>query len=277
MPLTLTGGLRYPISVLVMAGALTTAAVAANAATPPRPSPASGIIRSAADAGTAATPMEPAAAPPGYPVIGIDVSHYQGAINWGAVAQGGARFSYAKDTEGLSYVDPYFGTNNSGAKSNGLYAGAYSFGRPDKGNPTAQADFLLSSSGYTDDGKTLPPMLDIEWPPSSSGLSACYNLTPVAMVAWIRGFVDQIKARTGRDATIYTNSNWWDSCTGDNSSFSANPLFIASYTALPPGLPAGWATWTLWQYADRGSLPGDQDVFNGSISALATLAKPHHS
>jgi|SRR5579875_488664 len=282
MTVTLTGSLKYAVPVLVMASGLTAAAVPAgaaapaDAAAPPRAAPAGGIIRSAADAGAAATPMKPAGSPSGYSVTGIDVSHYQSAIDWSTVAQDGAQFSYAKATEGLSYADPDFAANDSGAKATGLFAGAYSFGRPDLGNPAAQADYLLSDSGYTDDGKTLPPMLDIEWAPSGLGLSACYNLTPDAMVAWIRGFVNEIKARTGRDAVIYTATKWWDSCTGGNTSFSANPLFIANYYGSPTPLPAGWDTWTLWQYADSGSLPGDQDVFNGSISGLAALAGAHH-
>jgi hypothetical protein len=99
---------------------------------------------------------------------------------------------------------------------------------------------------------------------------------PDARVAWIRGFVNEIKACTGRDAVIYTATTWWDSRTGDNTTFSASPLFIANYYGSPTPLPAGWDTWTLRQHADSGSLPGDQDVFNGSISGLAALAGARH-
>jgi GH25 family lysozyme M1 (1,4-beta-N-acetylmuramidase) len=272
MTMILRGHLKYATLMLVMAGALTTAALPARAATRPGPSSGAGIVRSAADAGAAATRMMPVALQADYSVNGIDVSNHDGTIDWSAVAQDGALFSYAKATEGLSYTDPDFQANSSGAKANDLYAGAYSFGRPDEGNPAAQADHLLSVSGHTEDGKTLPPMLDIEWPPARSRLPACYNFSPAAMVAWIRGFVAKIKASTGRDAVIYTATKWWDSCTADSTSFTGNPLFVANYTGAPTPLPAGWTIWTLWQHADHGALPGDQDVFNGSRADLARLA-----
>lgn len=226
------------------------------------------LVAGLALVGTAAS-ITPAAvaAPPGYSVTGIDVSNHQGNINWSQVAAAGAKFSYAKASEGLNYTDSYFPTNNSGAKGNGLYAGAYSFGRPDQGNPRGQAAKLLTDSGYVNDGRTLPPMLDIEWP--WFGGDACYNLSPSAMVTWIREFVDEIRTRTGREAMIYTNTNWWNQCTGSNGSFGANPLFIANYSSSPGTLPPGWSRWTLWQYDDEGSLPGDQDVFNGSLTRRA--------
>jgi GH25 family lysozyme M1 (1,4-beta-N-acetylmuramidase) len=212
------------------------------------------------------------AAPSGYTVTGIDVSAYQGQIDWAAVAAGGARFAYIRASEQAGIPDAYFPANYQGAKANGLYAGAYHRARPDLSSGRAQADFFLDNAGYVNDGRTMPPMLDIEWPRSTwPGLDACYNLTPSQMSAWIRDFVNEVAARTGRLAMIYTNTNWWQPCTNNNSSFGANPLFIASYTATPPPLPAGWAAWTLWQYADAGTLPGDQDVFNGDVAGLRRL------
>jgi GH25 family lysozyme M1 (1,4-beta-N-acetylmuramidase) len=214
-------------------------------------------------------PASSAAAPSGFTTTGIDVSNNQGTINWSGVA-GRANFSYAKATEGTGYVDPYFPGNNGGAKDNGIYAGAYSFGRPDEGNPKGQADFLVDHADFQNDGLTLPPMLDIEWP--YFGGDSCYGLSASSMVSWIRAFVDEVKARTGRTAMIYTNTNWWNPCTGSNGGFGANPLFIANYSGSPTPLPAGWSHYTLWQYSDGGSLPGDQDVFNGAPADLTALA-----
>ncbi|SBT45839.1 GH25 family lysozyme [Micromonospora auratinigra] len=218
------------------------------------------------------------AAPNGYTVTGIDVSHYQGTINWANVAAGGAKFSYAKATEGDYYVDAYFSANNSGAKANGLLAGAYHYARPDQSSGTAQADYFLDRAQYSDDGRSLPPMLDIEWPvKGSSSPYPCYGLSPSALVNWIRAFTDRVFARTGKRAMIYTNAYWWNDCTNSNAGFGANPLFIANYGTSPSPLPAGWNRWTLWQYADGGSLPGDQDVFNGSLTELRALAAPARS
>ncbi len=213
------------------------------------------------------------AAPAGYPISGIDVSAFQGTIDWAAVAAGGAKFAYIRASEQADIPDATFPANYQGAKANGLYAGAYHRARPDVSGGKAQADFLVDQAGYVEDGRTFPPMLDIEWPRANwPGLNACYNMTPAQLSGWIRDFVTEISARTGKLAMIYTNPNWWNPCTGNDATFGGYPLFNSGYVASPPPPPAGWATWTLWQYANSGSLPGDQDVFNGDYLALARLA-----
>ncbi len=222
---------------------------------------------------TVAAPGPAYAAPAGYPVTGVDVSHWQGKVNWPAVVAGGAKFAYLKATDGINFVDPTFVSNYRTAKSVGLYAGAYHFARPDKSTGAAQADYLIARALYVNDGRTLPPMLDLEWPAAgTSSPYPCYGMTPAQLVAWTHQFVDRIRLRTGRVTTIYTNTSWWKRCLANNAGFGANPLFIASYTASPPPLPAGWAGWTIWQYADHGTLPGDQDVFNGTTAQLGQLA-----
>ena len=212
-------------------------------------------------------------APSGYSVRGIDVSNHQRTVDWPAVASARARFAYVKTTEGTQFEDPYYEKNRSGAKKNGIYVGGYHYALPDRSTGRKQADFFLDKLEYGNDGKTLPPMLDIEWPPRSSKTpSPCYGLSDAAMVAWIKDFVDRVRERTGRNPTIYTNTNWWNQCTGKNASFGKNPLFIANYTGSPTPLPPGWRTWAIWQHSDKGSLPGDQNVFNGSAEDLAALA-----
>lgn len=235
------------------------------------------IVCVAACAALVGVPIRADAAPAGYAISGIDVSAYQGAIDWGAVAAGGAQFAYIRASEQEGIPDAYFAANYQAAKANGLYAGAYHRARPDVSGGKAQADYLVDHAGYVEDGRTLPPMLDIEWPRGNwTGLDACYNLSPAQVSAWIRDFVVEVSARTGRLAMIYTNPNWWNPCTGNDPSFGAYPLFNSGYLPSPPPPPAGWAAWTLWQYANAGSLPGDQDVFNGDHAALARLAGGTH-
>jgi GH25 family lysozyme M1 (1,4-beta-N-acetylmuramidase) len=225
-----------------------------------------------------ARPQSAAAAPAGYSVIGVDVSHYQGVIDWARVAASGQHFSYAKATEGVHYVDPYYASNYVGAKRNGLYAGGYHYARPDRSSGSAQADYFLDRSGYVTDGRTLPPMLDIEWPWAGSGSPyPCYGLTPAQMVSWVRDFVNRIRERTGRPTLIYTNVNWWNPCTASNPSFGNQPLDVARYQATPNPLPAGWSRFTFWQYTASASIPGvigrvDHNVFNGTLADLARLA-----
>src|ERR1035441_18506 len=79
--------------------------------------------------GVAGSPAR--AAPAGYPVTGIDVSAYQGQIDWASVAAGGAKFVYVRASEQANIPDSYFDANYQGAKANGLYVGAYHRARPD--------------------------------------------------------------------------------------------------------------------------------------------------
>jgi GH25 family lysozyme M1 (1,4-beta-N-acetylmuramidase) len=211
--------------------------------------------------------------PAGYPIKGIDVSSWQKDVDWGKVAAAGRKFAYTKATEGTTYKNPYFDGQYKGAKRAGLYSGAYVFARPDSPDVVAQANFFVDNAQLANDGKTLPPMLDIEWPYNGVHPDDCWGLTPAQMVKWLRTFVDQVYRRTGRKMMIYTNTNWWNPCTGNSTAFNDQSLFVASYQSTPPAeLPSGWKKWTLWQYSSSGSLPGDQNVFNGTLADLAALA-----
>ncbi len=219
------------------------------------------------------------AVPSGYPVNGIDVSshdHADGAtIDWPARYAAGEEFTFIKATEGTSYVNSYFAGDFNAAKSAGLYVGAYAFARPDLSNPVGQADFLVNNMHWSADGRTLPPFLDLEWPYASLGLSDCYGLSQSSMRSWISSFLTEVSARIGRTPMIYTNVNWWNSCTGSSTAFAGYPLDVSSCNATPPSVP-GWGTnWTFWQYdidaCGRGAAH-DADVFNGTVTQLAALA-----
>jgi GH25 family lysozyme M1 (1,4-beta-N-acetylmuramidase) len=202
---------------------------------------------------------------------GIDISAYQGNINWGNVAPY-IDFVYAKATEGTYYTNPYFYNQYEGPYNAGLIRGAYHFAIPNNSAGKTQADYFIAhGGGWSGDGKTLPGALDIEYNPYGQ---ECYNLTHSQMVSWIRAFVNEYAYREHAYPTIYSTTDWWTTCTGNYGGFgSYDPLWIANYTASHGGtLPSGWGFYTFWQYADHGSLPGDQDVFNGAYTQLRTLA-----
>ncbi|MEY9951172.1 lysozyme [Leifsonia sp. EB34] len=214
-----------------------------------------------------------AGAPAGLP--GLDVSGYQvlNASNWGTIAAQGARFAYVKATESTDYVSSQFSEQYNDSYNAGLYHGAYHFATPDTSTGAAQANWFLDHGGMgTADGRTMPPLLDIEYNPYGA---TCYGLSQQAMVSWIFDFSLTIQARTGRLPAIYSTTNWWTMCTGNSATFAANPLFIARYPSnIADGagtLPAGWPAYTLWQYSDAGTFPGDQDVFNGTERDLQTF------
>lgn len=202
---------------------------------------------------------------------GFDVSHWQGTVDWAGAYSKGARFAYIKATEGTTYKDPNFNANYPNAYYAGYIRGAYHFATPNTSGGVAQADwFVAHGGGWSKDGKTLPPMLDIEYNPYGA---TCYGLSQSAMRSWIAAFVNEVHAKTTRWATIYTTTDWWTTCTGNTSQFAANdPLFIARYSSSAGTLPAGWPFYTFWQHADSGTYPGDQDVFNGPYTGLQNLA-----
>jgi GH25 family lysozyme M1 (1,4-beta-N-acetylmuramidase) len=59
---------------------------------------------------------------------------------------------------------------------------------------------------------------------------------------------------------------------GNDASFGADPLWIARYNTVLGALPPGWTAQVIWQFADSGTFPGDQDSFNGTASQLRALA-----
>lgn len=202
---------------------------------------------------------------------GIDVSHYQGTVNWSGVAGNGIAFAYMKATEGVTYVDPQFATNYSGSASAGLLRGAYHFALPDVSSGTDQATYFLArGGGWVDDGHTLPPVLDIEYDPYSS--NSCYNQTPAQLVAWINDFATTVHTRTNRWPVVYTTNGWWSTCTGNDITIGVNsPLWIAKPGTDPGTLPTGWTAYTFWQWG-QDSTNTDQDYFNGTITQLRTFA-----
>ncbi|MHB1843918.1 MAG: GH25 family lysozyme [Deltaproteobacteria bacterium] len=199
----------------------------------------------------------------GATVQGIDVSSYQGAVNWSAVASSGRKFAFAKATEGTWYQDPTFPGNWRGMKAAGIYRGAYHFFRASVSG-LAQADYYLAYVGPFGPGDL--PMLDWE---VTDGVSNQQNITEA------QAFVDEIKAKTGLPTVIYSGYYFYNGL-GNPSQFAPDPFFIADYTSGCPLVPSPWTTWTFWQYSSTGSVPGvsgncDVDEFNGSLSQLGQL------
>lgn len=212
---------------------------------------------------TAAT----AAAPSGIP--GIDVSGWQGQVDWAGQYDAGKRFAYVKATEGTDYTSDDFGHQYNGSYDAGMIRGAYHFALPNSSSGAVQANhFVDNGGGWSNDGKTLPGALDMEWNPYGA---TCFGKSQADMKTWINDFLETYKDRTGRYPAIYTNTNWWNECVGHDSSFGEkSPLWIARYGDSAGTLPTGWGTHTFWQYTDT---PIDQNVFNGTMDRLEALAK----
>ena len=202
---------------------------------------------------------------------GMDVSAFQGNVDWSAAARTGGQFVYIKASESTGYLNPYFAQQYNGSEAAGLIRGAYHFALPDRSSGATQANYFVDNGGgWSPDGYTLPPMLDIEYNPYGS---SCYNLSAAALSSWIAEFSTTVHTRTGQFPTIYTTRDWWDTCTGSNPGFATtNALFIANYSTSPGLMAAGWGSQSIWQYSDQGVFPGDQDVFNGTAAQLRAFA-----
>jgi lysozyme len=189
---------------------------------------------------------------------GIDVSHFQGTVNWTEVAGSGVVFAFAKATDGITYVDPDFAVNWPAMQSAGLLRGAYHFYEP-ADDPTSQAQSFLSTVSLA--SGDLPPVLDVE----TLGASAAELWSGVA--TWLQ----TVQTATGRPPLLYVAPGFWN----DNSpdlALTSYPLWLADY-ASQPTLPNGWSTWHFWQHSETGTVPGvsttvDLDLFNGTLTQL---------
>lgn len=206
-------------------------------------------------------------------VLGIDVSAGQGDVNWSAVAAAGYRYAYISAADGTDQ-NPSFASQYDGAKNAGLLRGAYFFAEPVFETGTTHADWFLDQIGYTADGATLPPELDVEQNPNQG---SCDGLSSGTWVTYIQSFVAEVKKRTGVAAVIYANPDTWINCVADSTQFhTTNPLWVADYGVSSPELFGGWSSYTFWQ-TGGGSVPGvngsaDLDVYNGTVASLHALA-----
>jgi lysozyme len=197
-------------------------------------------------------------------VSGIDVSHYQGLVDWGRVKTAGMAFAFAKATEGVNVNDATFATNWSGMKNAGLLRGAYHFFRPAQDAAAQARSFLQAVSLSPGD---LAPVLDVE---TLDGVS---NDT---LQSGVRTWLDSVAAQTHMTPTIYASPGFWNGhLSGD---FSSYPLWVAQYGVSAPHLPRGWTNWNFWQYSQSGHVDGvsgavDLDYFQGSVDDLLAFAR----
>jgi lysozyme len=205
---------------------------------------------------------------------GLDVSHWQGPIDWLQVAGAGSTFAFAKATEGTTITDVTYAINRAGAQGVGMEVGAYHFARPGgstdearTANAIAQADHFVDVAQTT--GSDLPPVLDLE----TKG-----GLTQAALLTWTRAWLDEVAARTGVRALVYTSPNFWKTAVADSPVIAGagSKLWVAHWTTnaapLVPGSNWGGAGWTFWQWTDCTKVPGiahcvDGDRVNGASPA----------
>lgn len=198
---------------------------------------------------------------------GIDVSKWQGTINWDQVSGSGVRFAFIRVSDGARYRDSFFSRNWTEARRVGIHRGAYQFFRPAQ-SVRDQANLMIEA--LRADGGELAPVIDVE---STDGRSR------TQVQAAVREWIDLVSAATGRTPIIYTGPYFWRDSVG-NPDMSGNPLWIAHYGPRCPLISEDvWSRWSFWQYTDRGRVPGisgnvDMNYFNGTLADLEGMPMP---
>lgn len=181
---------------------------------------------------------------------GIDVSHWQGDIDWVQVAGAGKSFAIAKATEGVGYKDDKYDQNKAAAMANGLKFGAYHFARPEN-DPVQEADWFVNNSAY--EHGMLIPTLDLE---RTGGRG------PTGLTNWTKAWLARVDERLGVKPMIYMSPSFWRTNLNDTRWFADNGyevLWIAHWNVANPAPPAenwGGKGWTFWQYTSDGRVPG---------------------
>ena len=201
-------------------------------------------------------------APRHYQVHGVDVSRWQGDIDWVKLRTQGANFAFIKATDGGDHLDPMFQKNWRKAKEAGIRRGAYHFFYWCR-VASSQAEWFIRN--VPRDPDALPPVIDAEY----NGESSCKKrLTRSQYVEKIQVFSDMLERHYGKRPIIYTAPDFYeDNLSGE---FKNNPFWLRSVAAHPSKRYPN-RRWMFWQYSGSGLSHGvsgkiDLNVFSGSVN-----------
>lgn len=203
--------------------------------------------------------------PCNYEVHGIDISHYQGTIDWHRLAthrnlQFPIHFVFLKASEGGDYADDTYRANLDSARRYGFICGAYHYFIPST-DAVRQADFFIRQAALQKGD--LPPVLDVE----TVGKSSVGDLRQ-AVQSWLQ----RVEAHYGVKPILYTSYKFKKRYL-DDSIFNTYPYWIAHYYVDSVRYKGRWH---FWQHTDVGVVPGideevDLNVFNGSLDSLNAM------
>lgn len=204
-------------------------------------------------------------APLVYPVVGVDVSNHQGAIDWPALASSGIAFAYIKATEGATFRDERFSENWSAADRAGIPRGAYHFFTLCRSAAEQARNFIET---VPSDPGALPPVIDAEH------MGPCTDApTPKNHVAMILEFIALLEGHYGRRPLVYTTGEFEAAMLKDAL---AGERFWLRSLVVPPMFRRN--EWVIWQFHNRGRRPGvkgdlDLDVFRGTPAEFETFVR----
>ncbi|MBO7260366.1 MAG: glycoside hydrolase family 25 protein [Bacteroidaceae bacterium] len=202
--------------------------------------------------------------PNGYNIYGIDVSHYQGRIEWDKVADMNDNgysidFAIIKATEGGTHKDSLFDKNIENARRAGLICGAYHFYNPAT-SPRKQAEFFIENANLQKGD--LIPVVDVEKRGNSK----------TELQRELIDFLSILENHYGVKPIIYTSAKFKERYL-DNPVLNEYPLWVAHYYAEQPEVESKWV---MWQYSDRSHIDGiavntDFNIFAGTKADLEKI------
>jgi len=199
--------------------------------------------------------------PHDFAIHGIDVSKYQGDIDWAQVKSSGVKFAYIKATEGGDHPDAKFQQNWNGAKAVGLPRGAYHFVYWCRPWHEEMRHFIQTVPKEPD---ALPPVLDVEATPESKKCKRRLERGPV--VAEMREMLRAMERHYGKKPVIYSTVDFYEAILSPNE-LEDYPIWIRS-TKYSPHVRYGSRNWHFWQYQSDAQIPGivgnvDRNAFRG--------------
>ncbi len=189
---------------------------------------------------------------------GIDVSAWQGEIDWNAVRKSGVEIAMLRASEGETVVDSTFERNYSGAKASGVAVGFYHFMTADTvAGAQRQADFFAQVI----DGKDADCLLALD-------VGDAVSLSDEELTAVSLAFLSRVEARTGLRAMLYADA--WAARARFGAALAQYPIWVANYGVSLPEANGKWASWVGFQYSDQGEVDGirghvDLDQFTREI------------
>ncbi len=185
---------------------------------------------------------------------GIDVSHHQGTIDWKAVARDGRiQYAYIKATEGATYKDPHYKRNLEGARKGGMLVGSYHYFRT---TSSAHEQFENFKRAVPKDKQDLIPMVDIE---------ERKHWTRDQFQDSLKVFMRLMEQHYGKAPMIYSVQSFFSA--NASPEFNSHPLMLGRYNSSNPPVIKGKGHYTIWQFSERGKIPG--------ISRYVDLSKFH--
>lgn len=203
-----------------------------------------------------------------FPIRGVDISSYQGSIDWQILAQNNIKFAYIKASEGSRFVDERFKSNWNNAQKTNLRIGAYHFLSFDSSGAD-QADNFVNTVPFSNN--SLPPAIDIEFYKTSNST----NTENDKVLANLSQMINKLKTIYLKEPLIYVTNATYEKYIKNH--FINNQIWIRDVLFQPK--LSNNREWLIWQYSDKNRLKGysgdekfiDMNIFNGNIEKLQSL------